>query len=135
MKIGEYESKEIPIMGCKKPLIGFVNKDGEYIGDVKFARLLTKKGIKAIKANKKANVCEIGFCEKEQKWYGWSHRAMYGFGIKHIVKKGSCESISGWTEEHLKSHPEDDLSVEIGFECKILDDCKKCAIAFAESVS
>ena len=23
----------------------------------------------------------IGFSEKEQKWYGWSHRAFYGFKV------------------------------------------------------
>jgi len=35
-------------------------------------------------------ICQIGFCEKEQKWYGWSHRAIYGFGIGSVVKKGDC---------------------------------------------
>jgi len=35
-------------------------------------------------------ICQIGFCEKEQKWYGWSHRAIYGFGIGSIVRKGDC---------------------------------------------
>ena len=30
----------------------------------------------------------IGFDEKEQKWYGWSHRAMFGFGIGSTVKPG-----------------------------------------------
>ena len=77
----------------------------------------------------------IGFSEKEQKWYGWSHRAFCGFGIGHIAKEGGCHTTSGWTEEYLKEHPEEDLSVPVGFECKTLEDCKRCAIAFAESVS
>jgi len=34
--------------------------------------------------------CCVGFNEKEQKWYGWSHRAICGFGIGSIVKKGDC---------------------------------------------
>jgi len=32
----------------------------------------------------------IGFSEKEQKWYGWSHRAIAGFGIGSTVKRGDC---------------------------------------------
>jgi len=55
---------------------------GDYIGDPKVARYLcVKRGIKPEKASPDDNVCSIGFCEKEQKWYGWSHRAICGFGI------------------------------------------------------
>lgn len=32
----------------------------------------------------------IGFNPKEQKWYGWSHRALYGFGIGSECEKGDC---------------------------------------------
>lgn len=32
----------------------------------------------------------IGFSEEEQKWYGWSHRAIFGFGVGDKVKKGDC---------------------------------------------
>ena len=31
---------------------------------------------------------DLGFSEKEQKWYGWSHRAICGFGVGSKVKKG-----------------------------------------------
>lgn len=34
------------------------------------------------------SVARIGFSEIEQKWYGWSHRAIYGFGIGSQVSKG-----------------------------------------------
>jgi hypothetical protein len=55
---------------------------GEYIGDPKRARfLMVKMGIKPTKADKKHCVCSIGYCKKQRKWYGWSHRAMVGFGI------------------------------------------------------
>lgn len=30
----------------------------------------------------------IGFNPEEQKWYGWSHRAVYGFGIGSKVQRG-----------------------------------------------
>jgi hypothetical protein len=32
----------------------------------------------------------IGFNPIEQKWYGWSHRAIFGFGIGSNVKQGDC---------------------------------------------
>jgi len=31
---------------------------------------------------------KMGFSEENQKWYGWSHRAIYGFGIGSKVKPG-----------------------------------------------
>ena len=30
----------------------------------------------------------LGFSTENQKWYGWSHRALFGFGIGSTVKKG-----------------------------------------------
>ena len=32
--------------------------------------------------------CGLVWSESEQKYYGWSHRAYYGFGIGSKVKKG-----------------------------------------------
>lgn len=66
-----------------------------------------------------SNVACIGFSETEQKWYGWSHRACYGFGIGSKVEKGDCayvptdkqdfidDGIRFWTQEdHLDVHAE-----------------------------
>ena len=73
--------------------------EGYYIGSSKDAyRLIVKRGIRPqprMPECKEANAgrgrtCSIGFCEKEQKWYGWSHRSIYGFGIGSSVKKGDC---------------------------------------------
>lgn len=63
------------------------------------------------------NVPSIGFSEKEQKWYGWSHRAIYGFGVGSQVKKGHA-GYKGkqWT-------------------AKTLTDAKRMATDFAEAVS
>ena len=109
--------------------------DGDYIGNPKMAIFLVKdKGIKPEKINPDHNVCSIGFNEKENKWYGWSHRAIYGFTIGDIVKEGDCAASSGWTDEYLSEHPEEDLSLPVGFEAKTMDDAKRMAIAFAESV-
>lgn len=69
---------------------------GDYIGDTKFAYRLCKKwGIAPEKIGPDSNVCSIGFCEKEQKWYGWSHRAIFGFGVGAKTKKGDCGFVLG----------------------------------------
>lgn len=34
--------------------------------------------------------CCIGFNPIEQKWFGWSHRAIFGFGIGSVCKQGNC---------------------------------------------
>lgn len=108
---------------------------GDYIGSVDRASTLCKgRGIAPEKVSPDHNVCSIGFSEREQKWYGWSHRAWYGFGIGDVVKEGDCCASSGWTEDYLKEHPEADLSLPVGFEAKTLEDAKRMAVAFAESV-
>ena len=108
---------------------------GDYIGDKRRAHLLiTKRGIKPEKANPSHNVCSIGFCEAEQKWYGWSHRAIFGFGVGSEVKEGDCCASSGYTQAYLEEHPEDDISLPVGFIAKDLIDAKRMAISFADSV-
>lgn len=80
---------------------GFIMKsaythNGDYIGEPRFAYHLCKKlGIKPEKISDNSNVCSIGFCEKEQKWYGWSHRALFGFGVGSRVKRGDCGYTPG----------------------------------------
>ena len=65
--------------------------DGGYIGDEQDARrLIDDRGIAPQRSKPTSEVCSIGFCEKEQKWYGWSHRAIYGFGVGSVVKRGDC---------------------------------------------
>ena len=100
-------------------VISAYTKDGEYIGGEKIAKLLSKRGIAPELADESHNVCSIGFCKKEQKWYGWSHRAIYGFGVGDVVKEGD-------------SHAE---YLDIGFKAKTLDDARAMAVAFAASVS
>ncbi|MGI9493089.1 MAG: hypothetical protein ACR2QF_11885 [Geminicoccaceae bacterium] len=109
--------------------------DGGYIGGPETALTLLRRGIQPQKANHKGKTCSIGFCEREQKWYGWSHRAMYGFKVGDEVKEGSCCATSGWTDEYLEQHPDADVSLPVGFKAANLDDCRRMAVAFAESVS
>ena len=45
----------------------------------------------------------IGFNPIEQKWYGWSHRAIYGFTIGSTCKKGDCHYVGSTLEEQEKA--------------------------------
>jgi len=78
--------------GCDDTIIKTAyTTSGDYIGDPRRAYWLCKKrGIKPEKIDNTRKVCSIGFCEKDQKWFGWSHRAMFGFGIGSKIKKGDC---------------------------------------------
>ena len=46
--------------------------------------------------------CCIGFNPKEQKWYGWSHRAIFGFGIGSQCKQGDCGFEPSNKEEFIE---------------------------------
>ena len=75
--------------------------DGGYIGRTVDAEILViERGIQPELADPEDRVCSIGFCEKEQKWYGWSHRSRYAFGIGSTIKKGDA-GYSGTTPEEL----------------------------------
>lgn len=68
----------------------------------------------------------IGFAPKSQKWYGWSHRAVYGFGVGHTVKKGDV--VAGDFAQPGRRFP-------VGFQAKTLADARALAVAFADAVS
>lgn len=112
--------------------------DGSYIGTEEIVNFLTKKmGITYIH-NTNMNgrfSSNIGFNPTNSKWYGWSHRAIYGFTVGDEVHEGDLTNMSGFTDEYLAGHPEEDMSLPIGFKAEILEDAKRMAIAFAEAVS
>jgi len=128
-----------PVTGKKDewtPMRWATTPEGDYIGTSRWAfRLCKTRGIVPELASPDHNVCSIGFCEREQKWYGWSHRAIYGFGVGDVVSEGDLTATTGWTDEYLAEHPEEDASLPVGFRAKTLDDAKRMAVAFAESVS
>lgn len=53
-------------------------------------------------SSKKYPVACIGFSEKLQTWYGWSHRAFYGFQIGSKVSIGDCAYKSPNKEDYEK---------------------------------
>jgi hypothetical protein len=140
---GVFMMKKVWGLPWYKPLtiIWIENRFGHYVGDERFGFFLYKNGIidpeisPSLPGCDPHKVCSIGWCASEQKWYGWSHRAICGFKLGDVVKEGDCTNSPGVTAECLKDHPGWDLSLPIGFEAKTLEDCKRMAIAFAESVS
>lgn len=85
---------------------------GHWIGDAKMARYLCRKrGIRAIQKREPSHcVASIGFQAEEQQWYGWSHRAIYAFGIGSTVNKGDCGYRPATVDELYESitMPDDD---------------------------
>jgi hypothetical protein len=78
-----------------------------------------REGIRSESTEFKGRPQSTGFNEQEQKWYGWSHRARYGFGVGDKVTKDSV----------IAHH------FPVGHEAKTLDDARQMAAAFAEAVS
>jgi hypothetical protein len=110
--------------------------DGGLIGDLAYATMLVVElGISPELVSDEHKTCSIGFCSSEQKWYGWSHRAIYGLAVGDIVKEGDCAASTRWTSEYLEENPEAEKSLPAGFTAKTLEDCRRMAVAFASSVS
>lgn len=103
----------------------YSSDSGQWIGDARMARFLCKEcGLRQIqKAQPHHCVCSIGFNEEEQKWYGWSQRAIFGFGIGDMI----FDDEYGDENTHFSNHG----SVPISN----LDEAKIAAINFAESIS
>lgn len=94
------------------------NHHGDYIGDKKTAQRLIDKGIIPEISDPEHSVCSIGYSTKDGKWYGWSHRAIKGFGVGDY----------GETFSPMSSTKSKD-------KIKTLTEAKQAAIDFAESVS
>lgn len=104
-------------------LVKVLNRDGHFVGDERWGKMLTKRGIVPELSKPKHKVCSVGFCKKEQKWYGWSHRAMCGFGIGDRIFEDSYGDADTLFTKHGK--------VRI----KSLDQARQAAVNFADYVS
>jgi hypothetical protein len=112
------------------------NPHGDYIGDARIARYLcVKRGIAPILSDPSHQTCSIGFCARDGKWYGWSHRAIHGFAPGDEAREGDLCTETGWDDEWLKDHPELDVAMPVGFKAVDFEDAKMMAQAFAASVS
>ena len=114
----------------------YSKKDGSYCGSADFAKdVLDTYGILAELSSPGHNVASIGWSESNEKWYGWSHRAIYGFKPGDEVSSDDhlCAS-HGFVESYTPAEGED-RSLPIGFVAQDHADAKRMAIAFADAVS
>jgi len=100
--IASYPEKED---STKKPLIMtkcFSKVDNSYVGNPEDVWDLLHRGITDFQvAQKGHNTASVGWCEKEHKWYGWSHRAIFGFGIGSEIKNGDCAYVPKDREDQI----------------------------------
>lgn len=83
------------------------SKQGDWIGSSKQAyRMVHRFGIEQFEKTEEDHcVCSIGYSPADKKWYGWSHRAIYGFTIGSTCKKGDCHYIpQAFTEIQVDCH-------------------------------
>ena len=109
----------------KLEMVNCYTTNGDWIGDSRQARFLCKKmGLTYIQKTEPDHcVCSIGYNPDKKKWFGWSHRAICGFGIGDYI----------FEEEY---GDEKTLFTKHGSEiAKTLKDAKKAASNFAKSVS
>lgn len=72
------------------------SKKGDYIGTAVFAfRMVNVHGIRSFeKAKPNDNICTIGYSPGNNKWYGWSHRGIHGYGIGSQYKKARAVNLT-----------------------------------------
>jgi hypothetical protein len=105
-----------------------INMAGKYIGVPDYAKMLLEKFDIRPETIDDNNVCSIGFSPRDNKWYGWSHRALYGFSVGSKVVKGDCAYVGATPEDLIDNHAEffADISPESAQrhrdECLALDD-------------
>lgn len=81
-----------------------LNENGDYIGSVEDAKYICEeKGIRPITTEENSKTCSIGKSVIDGKWYGWSHRAMYGFEPGSECTPGNCHYKPNTIEEYLDS--------------------------------
>lgn len=118
---------------------------GACIGDRITAEYLCEtRDISPELATHKSTVCSIGFCKREQKWYGWSRLSrtrIKGFGIgstsKHMVGHPAQDSDIPYRKRPLrpKQTPRTTQAIMEKWTAKTLDDARQMAVDFATLTS
>ena len=105
--------------------IGHVGRESvlEFLANLEITEELQTRG-----NPEKLHAVSVGFSPKHQKWYGWSHRAIYGFGIGSKIEKGDCAYTADNPEEMIADYANffADISAECAEQhrqqCQILPD-------------
>jgi len=103
------------------------NMDDVYIGDLRdgLTKEIMKLSLECHPSAEGHSVCSLGYSPKEDKWYGWSHRAMYGWQVGDLYEEGD----SGF--EYIPEEKKQNNVWKIGN----ITEAKEAAKYFAKSVS
>jgi len=84
-------SYEIRVEGTERGEVASAyTPEGDYIGSAMDAySIVCEHCIKPEKISPDYDICTIGFCEKDQKWYAWRESTIVGFGIGSSIKRNS----------------------------------------------
>ena len=134
-KLRHWDSLEDIKQNCVEMTSYYSNIDNGYIGDETwYNRLVLQQKLILIQKSRHENqTCSIGYSPTENKWYGWSHRGFYGFGIGDTVKEGDLVAID-YEDNYYIQHPEEDLRLPVGFKALTINDAKRMAMAYAQAV-
>ena len=106
---------------------------GDYLGDPQMARfIIVRRGLLPEKADPSHSVCSIGLDPRDStgRWYGWSHRAIAGFGI------GDKLFDPEWRGDHTEEEVEHmTFRLRGEFVITTLEQAKEAARRFAGYVS
>lgn len=120
----------IDALGMNSPPLVMVicyNYAGKYIGTLDTLKSLESYDInpQTVGDNK---VCSIGFSEKNQAWYGWSHRAIGKFTIGSKVTKNTIGYRPGSLDELYESMFKDLAANEKLTKTQVIKDTKNNAV-------
>ena len=81
--------------GHPTPMKAAYTPEGHYIGETRTAHRFVKKYgiVEFFLRTNTSNVCSIGWSPRRKKWFGWSHRAIYGFKTRRAAEK-FADSVS-----------------------------------------
>lgn len=100
-------------LGKKESTVNFIYKH-------RLTNLMSINRAKGLPLSKTGcNAVSVGFNEKEQKWYGWTHRGYGAFEIGYEIKQGSIMNTK-------------DAKYQYPFKVKTLEEAKQLAIDIAE---
>ena len=99
-------------------------------GAIRYLRL----GIRWFYAKEDGKTSCIGYAPESRKWYGWSHRAIYGFGVGYVVQGLAVVRGNGWIKGSPQYEESEKRKPPVGFVAETNTDCRYLAERFAEAV-
>lgn len=110
----------------------------EYARDVKLLHTQKVEKVESYRDFDKSSdshVACIGYSPEQGGWIGWSHRGWNIFKPGYVVKEGDLCTMTGYIDSYAREHPERCFNLPVGFECRTMEDCRRCAIAYAMAVA